>query len=269
MDKAYQGFLKSRTFWRGTAFDMTQFDLPVTSIDFSNLPIVPTNRRLGHQAEFVFLQLLDACKDYTVLNHTIQLVEDKRTLGELDFIIQNIVTKEVLHVELTYKFYIIDKSIISPIDQIVGPNRKDTFVNKLNKTRNRQLPLLYSSPSKRILTEMELADINITQKVAFYAHIFLPYEDMTFDFDGLNEDCIAGYWVTVSQFQREDFLNVHYYRPSKTEWLHIPHHKTIWKNHEDIMDEIASCLHENRSVMLWKRKEIDNGIFEITRFFIC
>ncbi|MGK0317810.1 MAG: hypothetical protein ACI86M_004056, partial [Saprospiraceae bacterium] len=43
----------------------------------------------------------DFCSEFVVLAHSIQLIHDKRTLGELDYIIQNVDTKEVLHIELT------------------------------------------------------------------------------------------------------------------------------------------------------------------------
>lgn len=268
MDKAYQGFLKSRLIWTGDAFGMTQFELPISSVDISKLPLVPTDRRLGHQAEFVFLQLLMSSIEFEVLAHSIQLIGNKRTLGELDYIVRNVQTKEVLHIELTYKFYIVDKAIPEPIDQIIGPNRKDTFVYKLNKTRDKQLPLLYSEPSRITLEEMGLDIASIIQKVAFYAHIFVPYDDRIFHVEKLNEDCLAGFWVTREQMEVEVFKICVYYRPSKSEWLHIPHDKVQWKSYHEIMDEICSSLDEGRSVMLWK----SNGSrrdSEIERFFVC
>ena len=268
MDKAYQGFMKSQLIWNGRAYGMTQFELPQISIDLSDLPPVPTDRRLGHQAEFVFLQLLNSCSEYFVLAHSIQLIHDKRTLGELDYIIQNIFTKEVLHVELTYKFYILDRAILEPINQIVGPNRKDTFVEKLNKTRDKQMPMLYSEPSKVALKKLGLDVANIRQLVAFYAHIFVPYVDRKFHIENLNENCVAGYWVSREQILSEVFKNYVYYCPNKSEWLHIPHHERTWKSYQEIMEDVSSTLDEQRSVMLWK-KEKKNLCTVIERFFIC
>ncbi len=268
MDKAYQGFMKSRLIWSGTAFGMTQFELPILSIDVSDLPPVPTDRRLGHQAEFVFLQLLNSCSEFDVLAHSIQLIYDKRTLGELDYIIQNVYTKEVLHIELTYKFYILDSAIPDPIDQLVGPNRKDTFVKKLNKTRDKQMPLLYSEPSIAALEKLGLDVANIKQLVAFYAHIFVPFNDRTFNIENLNEDCIAGYWVSRDQFLSDAFKSYVYYQPNKSEWLHIPHHERPWKSYHEIMDEVSSTLDEKRSVLLWQQDE--NELYaDINRFFLC
>jgi len=270
MDKAYHGFLNSQLIWNGSAFGMTQFKLPISSIDFSDLPLVPRDRRLGHQAEFVYLQLLNACSEFEVIAHSIQLIDGKRTLGELDFIIQNVETKVVLHIELTYKFYILDKSVSEPIHQIVGPNRKDAFAYKLNKTRDKQMPLLYSKPGKVVLKELGLDISNINQMVAFYAHIFVPYDDRSFDIGNLNKNCLAGYWVTRSQVQLEEFKSYSYYRPTKSEWLHIPHYEVEWKSYKGIMDVVTASLDEKRSVMLWKLDESVSKLpSSLERFFIC
>ncbi|MFT6782104.1 MAG: hypothetical protein ACJA1A_002032 [Saprospiraceae bacterium] len=270
MDKAYQGFSKSQLIWKGSAYGMTQFEIPLSSMEITALPPVPTDRRLGHQAEFVFLQLLNACSEYDVLAHSIQLIHDKRTLGELDYIIQNVKTKEVLHIELTYKFYILDTIISNPIDQLIGPNRKDTFVKKLNKTRDKQLPLLYSEPSKIALKELGLEVTNIRQLVAFYAHIFVPYTDRTFRIENLNEDCISGFWVSRDQFSQEVFKNYVYYLPTKTEWLHIPHDEKPWKSYDEVMDVLSSISGDKRSVMLWQREGNESGRGNgIVRVFVC
>jgi hypothetical protein len=210
----------------------------------------------------------DFCSEFVVLAHSIQLIHDKRTLGELDYIIQNVDTKEVLHIELTYKFYILDKTIPVPIDQLIGPNRKDTFVKKVIKTRDKQMPLLYSEPSRAALKELGLDVANIRQRVAFYAHIFVPYLDRSFHIDNLNEDCIAGYWVSRDQVALEVFKSFVYYIPSKTEWLHILHHERPWKSYHEIMDELSSILDEKRSVMLWQKNKSDEEA-DIGRLFVC
>ena len=196
------------------------------------------------------------------------MIHDKRTLGELDYIIQNVLTKEVLHIELTYKFYILDKAISDPIDQIIGPNRKDSFVKKLKKTRDKQLPLLHSEPSKRALKTIGLDVANIRQIVAFYAHIFVPYVDRTFQIENLNEDCIAGFWVSREQILSEVFKNYVYYCPNKSEWLHIPHHEKPWLSYQEVMNEVSSTLDEKRSVMLWLKDE-NKLSTNIKRIFLC
>ena len=111
MKKSYEGFLKSDLLWTNTEFGLEQFVLENDKLDYKRLCPVPKNLRLGHQVEHIYLQLLKASNKYKVLAHSIQLIEYKRTLGELDFIIKSLVTDEIIHVELAYKFYLIDYTI--------------------------------------------------------------------------------------------------------------------------------------------------------------
>ncbi|MEL6977000.1 MAG: DUF1853 family protein, partial [Bacteroidota bacterium] len=66
-------------------------------------------------------------KTYEVVLKNIPVLEGKTTVGEIDFILKDLVRDEVVHVELTYKFYVIDPSISEPIHRLLGPNRRDMF----------------------------------------------------------------------------------------------------------------------------------------------
>jgi hypothetical protein len=46
------------------------------------------------------------------LYENIQVIEDKKTIGEIDFLLKKN-TKQVIHMELAYKFYLFDPSISS------------------------------------------------------------------------------------------------------------------------------------------------------------
>ncbi len=269
MDKAYEGFLQSRLMWQASIFEIAQFDLPLDSLIMKNLAIVPRDRRLGHQAEFVFLELLNASPIYEVVAHFIQLIEQKKTLGELDYIVKDIVTDEILHIELTYKFYILDPTITEPIGRLVGPNRKDTFLQKLSKTRDKQLPLLYSVPSREILGNLNIKVEEIRQMVAFYGHVFLPIGMTSIGIEGVSEDTISGYWISHDQFTSEDesHKDYVYYLPFKYEWLHIPHSDQQWISHNEIVKKISDTLKGGRSEMLWKRDAEEEGIL-VERFFV-
>ena len=139
--KLVQGFTNTQPLWRGTQFGIPQFRLP--SIDlrtFTPTPI-PTKLRLGHQVEHVFIQNLESHPDYTILAHSLQIKRNKQTIGELDFLVRY--KEQLYHIELSCKFYLIDPSITESIHCLVGPNRSDAFFKKIEKTQQKQLPLLY------------------------------------------------------------------------------------------------------------------------------
>jgi hypothetical protein len=89
----------------------------------------------------------DHWHDFELLAQNIQLKDDKRTIGEVDFIIENKVTGEIEHWELSLKFYL-GEALLKPFEWR-GLNDRDTFGRKIKHTIERQfnvdqidLPLL-------------------------------------------------------------------------------------------------------------------------------
>jgi len=63
--------------------------------------------------------------DYTILAKNLQIIAEKKTLGELDFIVEA-PANEFIHIEMVYKFYLYDPDRKgSWIEKLVGPNLKD------------------------------------------------------------------------------------------------------------------------------------------------
>ncbi len=89
----------------------------------------------------------DHWHDFELLAKNIQLTEDKRTTGEVDFIIHNKMTTDIEHWELSLKFYLGEESLQPYAWR--GLNDRDTFGRKINHTVQNQfnvaqidLPLL-------------------------------------------------------------------------------------------------------------------------------
>ena len=261
MSKSYEGFLQSNLLWTDTEFGLEQFVIEFGKLDFSRLWPVPKKLRLGHQVEHIYHQLLKASNKYKVLAHSIQLVEYKQTLGELDFIIKVLETDEIIHIELAYKFYLLDPSMDGPVDGLVGPNRGDAFTYKLDKTKNKQMPLLYSDAAKERLN----IDVDkVIQKVAFYGEIFTPYDMESEDLGVLDYKCIKGYYMPLHRFSSDDFSLFKFHFPTKSEWIHIPSVNVKWMNYDSAMILIKERHAIGRSPMLWINK--NNG--EILKMFV-
>jgi len=62
-------------------------------------------------------------------------------VGELDCLILR--DKKPIHLEVIYKFYLYDASVgDTEIAHFIGPNRKDSLIEKLTKLQEKQLPIL-------------------------------------------------------------------------------------------------------------------------------
>ena len=117
----YKGFLETPPLWLNKQFGIQQFKMPAIDVLTIRQQPIPENLRLGHKMELVFQQCLASQDQYRYLHSNVKIKKDKITLGEIDFLLENTHTRQVVHVELTYKFYIIDTDITEPIYQLIGP----------------------------------------------------------------------------------------------------------------------------------------------------
>jgi len=257
MDKSFEGFLQSNLLWSENEFGLDQFLLRYGALDYSRIRPIPKKLRLGHQVEHIFLELLKVSNFYKVIAHSIQLIVYKQTLGELDFIVKELDTDQLVHIELAYKFYLLDPTMDGPIEGLVGPNRGDAFTYKLDKTLNKQLPLLYSDAARdRLKIDVD----NVIQKVAFYGQIFIPFDMATPDLGVLNSNCIKGYYMNLERFVNCDFESFKFHFPTKSDWIHIPYQNVKWMNFEAAILLINERHSKYRSPMIWVDK--GNGIMD-------
>lgn len=260
--KLFEGFIHTQPLWKQEQFGLRQFRMPDLDLDnFTPKPILKTIR-LGHQVEFVFLQMLEAHPDYEVLAHSIQVRKGNRTIGELDFIVRH--NNQVYHIELSCKFYLIDPDITEPIHRLVGPNRGDMFFTKLDKTKEQQLPLLHSSSCLPQLQELTIDPDRVIQQVYFIAQLYVPMIGKMPSIRPLNKQCITGSWMRMKDFEEDSFRESVYYIPYKNEWLHLPHDDVAWNSHFETLLEINVRHINKKSPMLWRK--LPDG--SLDKFFV-
>lgn len=212
---------------------------------------LPTNKRLGHLAESIVSELIKASNNFNLLHENIQIIKDKNTLGELDFIIENTDTKQVIHLELAYKFYLFDPSISSEkINNWIGPNRNDSLIEKLNKLKSKQFPLLYHPSTKSKLSTLHID--KISQQLCFLTSLYIPYE-FKGDFSPILSKAIKGYYVDFETFKRLDTSEKSYYLPSKKEWGMHPSENKIWNNFTAVEQYIQTCMKEKQAPLCWQK----------------
>jgi hypothetical protein len=256
----YEGFLQTQCLWRGNRImNLHQFKIETLFSSFNE--IINEKLRLGKYIErFVSYQLNNE-NDIEILCENIQIQKDKITLGELDCILLK--NNKPIHLEIIYKFYLYDESIgISEIENFIGPNRKDSLIEKLNKLKEKQLPLLYSKECESYLKSINLTSDSIEQRVYFKAQLFIPYTKKEVQLNTINQGCIVGYYIT---FKNLNLLNdCKFYIPNKKDWLVIPHQNVSWNMYDDSKILIEEFMEREYSPLCWVKKQ--NG--EIFKIFI-
>ncbi|MBG7609208.1 MAG: DUF1853 family protein [Verrucomicrobia bacterium] len=98
------------------------------------------NQKLGHLYEDALAILLEASPTYNLLARNLQLhTPGKPTLGELDFLLRDLRSGQLIHLELATKFYL---AVETPEGlTLPGPDSRDNFFSKLHRLRTHQLIL--------------------------------------------------------------------------------------------------------------------------------
>lgn len=99
--------------------------------------------RLGLMFEQIWHQYFDQQAIHWQAN--LQVQQDKRTLGELDLLIQH--GQQPWHLELALKFY------LGFGNDWIGPNRRDYLADKIRHTRDKQLALSQHPAARRLLAQ--------------------------------------------------------------------------------------------------------------------
>lgn len=249
----FEGFQKIPLLWKGSdVYNLEQFCPESTLLQFTQ-ESESKKLRLGKWVEnFVAFQLLQK-DDIKVLEENLQIKDDKITIGEIDLLF----LKEELpiHLEIIYKFYLYDskRNHTNSLHNWVGPNQNDTLVYKLNKLKEKQLPLLHHPKTKNTLKHHSL-DINtIKQNVCFKAQLFLPYDNQNIEIYPLNPKCIVGWYLNFEKINTlKDFQ---FYIPNKLEWLCVPKQAVNWLTFEAAKNKIKSHIENKRSPLCWIKNE--------------
>jgi len=237
-------------------FHLSELTLP-NDLEFD----LPTNLRLGHLVEKIVSELIQASENYNLCFENIQIIEDKKTIGELDFIIENKATNELTHLELAYKFYLFDPSISTePINNWIGPNRNDSLREKLDKLKAKQFPLLYHPCTVAQLNAIDIG--TVSQALCLLVSLFVPYEFKT-KLSPVYEKAIKGHYFNLEQFTALHTSEKTYCIPPKKEWGIEPSENENWTAFESIEDQLNTSIAEKQAVLCWQKC---NGTY--SAFFI-
>ncbi len=267
LNEQYQGFITTPPLWKNNEeIDLIQFNLSHVSEEVFKTDLLSYNLSavLGKRIESFFSYSIRHSDRYNIVAGNIQIIENKTTLGELDFILLDRIKNSYIHVEVVYKFYIYDPTFQNELERWIGPNRRDTFLYKLSKLKKKQLPLLFHPQTKIKLKELGLKPIDPLQKVCFKALLFVPYNYRQNIYPIINNACIAGYWISFSQFLSSEFKQYEYFIPDKLDWPVEPSKNKAWCSYKEIIESLRITIIKEKSPLIWIKK--NSNTFE--RIFV-
>ena len=159
------------------------------------------DQRLGSYFETLWAYALQLHPRYQLVERNLQIQDEERTVGEMDFIVLDRQTGRYAHWELAIKFYLGTGNTVRH-DAWLGPGAKDRLDLKINHLMKRQT-VLSRHPAARALLERKGIAIDDCA-VILKGRLFYPWQQ-----DGpkkrpmaSNPAHLLGRWLTRGQLEQ-------------------------------------------------------------------
>ncbi|TCJ85255.1 DUF1853 family protein [Cocleimonas flava] len=201
------------------------------------------SKRLGHRFETLVSYWLSISPNYELIQQNIQIIEDGITYGEIDFIIKEISTGKVIHLEVCVKFYLGTEPYKNPY-RWFGTNTKDQLGKKLDHLLTHQSQLSnnhegYFSHKIDVLKNQQIDERHCFIK----GRLFYP-EGSKISPEDTTDNHLRGSWIYSNTIQNTDKK---YLAINKTLWLSELNYKDIidlQKNPVEVFKDRAQCYVE-------------------------
>ena len=247
-----------------TLLGENQFSRDPMMIDRSMIPRLKYHHRLGVHFEDIFELYLNSFSQITDLKSHIQIIDNKKTLGEADFLVCNDGVWQ--HIEIAIKFYLrVGQS--GQLSDYLGPSPTDSLERKVSHIENRQLKLFASEPAKRTLHTLGI-DSTVRSFSQMFGWLFYHIRDDQSNIPNkIQPHHPRGRWLFVNELKSflDDYPEtVRFLIPSRSEWLISPSHisdialskNQLLKRTESVIDrpqQLFVVLGEGRSKQLVER----------------
>ena len=164
---------------------------------------------LGKYFERLLLFFFENSHQYRVIYSGKQLFENERTIGELDFVIEDRRSKDRIHIEAAVKYYMGYRNT-SKHSMWIGPNGMDTLAKKIEKFE-KQLAL---SELEEITKQININRREVLLKGYFFKH--WKATELPYFHNAEKEDCCWMYEDEMKEFIDDEAI---YAIIPKNKWL--------------------------------------------------
>lgn len=159
------------------------------------------NQKLGHLYEDALRLLLNASDRLELLADHVQVFDsDQITLGEMDYILRDVRTQQLIQLELSVKFYLGVPTVEGW--EFPGPDPHDNWQRKLQRMRTHQLSLSRRPEAQALLRERWGSDtVDVRQLI--YGCLFYPMGAADCPLpESVRADCRKGRWLYEKDWER-------------------------------------------------------------------
>jgi hypothetical protein len=258
------GFLSgNNVFTSAQTEEINLFDTETYGIHENQIPNDRPSHKIGRIAERILKAYFEQNSKYELLLQNLVIKKDNTTIGELDFMVRDLLSNRLLHIELACKFYLYDAQEGVGRKGWIGPNRKDKLHEKWDRIVKHQLPLLYHEDTLAMLKSHGIETHSIQQSTCFKAYLFTPIGEAI---DPLNHCVNANAWhgfhIPYKSIHQHINGSQQVALIPKPDWICKPHLEATYASFDSLLETIGIAIQNEYSILLWVKHD-DNKIIPI------
>lgn len=211
----------------------------------------PLSSTLGKRMEQLVQLGLTSSKEYKIAASGLQIIQDGRTLGELDFVLLDHSRMRIVHLEMAYKIYVPEKGNSHPWHRWIGPNGHDRLVEKLDKLQSRQFAAWHLPETQARITSLNLPNWPVEQKLCLKLWLFYNFHSDV-GFPAWAEKHRAGGVHSSKELSLPEDCG--YWIPDKCYWGIHPRHQQQWLNASEADEILKKKLLQKGAQLLWTHR---------------
>ncbi|OZG74012.1 hypothetical protein BTA51_09540 [Hahella sp. CCB-MM4] len=234
------------------------------------------SRFLGPYFETLWRFSIEHSQSHSLLAHGLQVTDEKRTLGEFDFLLQDKASQAIIHQEIAVKYYLgvglpapadTDQKLNAADCAWFGPNSIDRLDLKLHKLVQQQILLSDRRESQETLKRL---DINTppAKQILMKGYLFQPLNDDLPAPAFCHPEAAFGRWLPLE--------SIHQLEPISDRWAILPKLRWLSRARSSVdhtMDFSVLRKHlleaNGRPMLIAAMKpESKEELTEISRFFV-
>ncbi|GAA0681983.1 DUF1853 family protein [Marinobacterium maritimum] len=221
-------------------------------------------RRLGLYFEQLYACLLQDLLGWPLLARNLQVRDQQRTLGELDFLVRNPQTGDVEHHEIAVKFYLGHTDAETRQPYWFGPNSRDRLDLKTARLLQHQTRLAAQPAAQPVLESLGL-QAPPTPRIFMPGYLFYPCQGKLPAPEQADPDHGQGRWCYASEVLALE--------PEGWVVLHKPHWLVDWQQPEAplpgrLLQAAAEVQQSGRACLLARVVAAPTGWVEVERLFV-